>query len=79
MADRIFNINGVYYVSRVNEFGVYMDRVNADGTPWVNAPQYNEAELASGVSIGPRAPAVIEVAPVAAIVKPKRRWWQFWG
>jgi hypothetical protein len=76
MAERIFNINGVYYVSRVNEFGVYMDRVNADGTPWVSPDQYNPAELASGISIGPRAPAVIEVAPVA---KPKRRWWQFWG
>lgn len=75
MGERIININGVLYVSRVNEHGIYMQRVNADGSDWVEGAQYTGAEIASGIRIGP-APARIQVVPTPA---PRRRWWQFWG
>lgn len=72
MAERIFNINGVLYVSRENSNGIYMQRVNADGSDWVDTkPQYTGAERASGITIGP-APARIDIAR-------KRSWWRFWG
>ncbi len=66
----VININGVFYVKKENENGIYLERVNADGTPYVEIkPQYTEAELASLIYAGP-APNVIEV------VKKQKRWYQ---
>lgn len=78
--ERIININGVYYVARVNEFGTYMERVNVDGSPWVDQkPALNDAEIASGItpraSAAPVAPAIVQIAPPPA----RRPWWKFWG
>ena len=53
MSEHIININGVLYVSRINEFGIYMVRVNPDGTDWVSSPQYTAAEIATGITVGP--------------------------
>jgi hypothetical protein len=78
MVDRVININGVFYVSRVNENGIYMERVEADGTPWVDPkPGMTEAEINSSISLGPVAPKTVLVVP--AVVAPKRPWWKFWG
>lgn len=67
---RIININGVFYTPKENEHGVYMERVNEDGSPWVDTkPQYTKEEIKAGISIGP-APAKIEV------VKKRKPWYK---
>ena len=49
---RIININGVLYSPRENENGIYMQRVNADGSDWVDtAPKYTQAEIDSGIGM----------------------------
>lgn len=73
MSERIININGVYYVSRTNEHGVYLVRVNADGSQWVDSkPLLTDAERASGITQrASYAPAEVKVADA-----PKRPWWR---
>ena len=75
MSERIININGVLYVARENENGTYMQRVNADGSDWVEGAQYTQAEIASGIVIG-GSPAVAPLAPTVVQVAPKRKG--FW-
>jgi hypothetical protein len=73
MSEKIININGILYVSRVNENGIYMVRVNADGTEWVSPPALTAEEARSGISVGP-APTTILVAPAAPVVRVP--WWK---
>ncbi len=68
MSERIININGIFYVSRTNENGIYMVRVNADGTDWVNKPLLTPEEERTGVTAGP---AQVYVAPA-----PRVSWWR---
>ena len=51
----IVNVFGVYLQSVTREDGtVYTERVNPDGTPWVDPnPKYTPEEIASGIVIGP--------------------------
>lgn len=51
--EKIFNLNGVLYVLRENENGFYMQRVNPDGSNWVDAPQLTKEEIATGIVAGP--------------------------
>lgn len=67
--DKVFNLNGVLYVLKENDNGIYMQRVNPDGTNWEDAPQLTKEEQASGIVAG----------PVKIEVMPKRKpWYRFW-